>query len=116
MKKYECTVCGYTYDEAAGIPDAGIAPGTKWDDLPEDWACPLCGASKDEFEEQIAEAPVSQKQNEPVSDEDHDLRELSSGEKSALFSNLAKGCEKQYRMEEAECFNLLSEYYKRGVY
>jgi len=52
MKKYVCSVCGYIYDEAEGIPDDGIAPGTKWADLPEDWVCPLCGADKSEFEEQ----------------------------------------------------------------
>jgi rubredoxin len=52
MKKYVCSVCGYIYDEAEGIPDDGIAPGTKWVDLPEDWVCPLCGAAKSEFEEQ----------------------------------------------------------------
>ncbi len=52
MKKYVCSVCGYIYDEAEGIPDDGIAPGTKWADLPEDWVCPLCGAAKSEFEEQ----------------------------------------------------------------
>ena len=52
MKKYVCGVCGYIYDEAEGIPDDGIAPGTKWADLPEDWVCPLCGAAKSEFEEQ----------------------------------------------------------------
>ena len=52
MKKFVCTVCGYVYDEAEGIPDEGIAPNTKWEDLPEDWVCPVCGAGKDEFEEQ----------------------------------------------------------------
>ena len=52
MKKYVCSVCGYIYDEAEGIPDDGIAPGTKWADLPEDWVCPLCGAAKSEVEEQ----------------------------------------------------------------
>ena len=52
MKKYVCSVCGYIYDEAAGIPDDGIAPGTLWAQLPEDWVCPLCGAAKTEFEEQ----------------------------------------------------------------
>ena len=52
MKKYVCSVCGYIYDEAEGIPDDGIAPGTKWADLPEDWVCPVCGAAKSEFEEQ----------------------------------------------------------------
>lgn len=51
MKKYECTACGYIYDEALGDPDSGIAPGTKWEDIPDDWVCPVCGVSKDEFEE-----------------------------------------------------------------
>ncbi len=50
MKKYTCTVCGYVYDEAKGDPDNGVAPGTKWEDVPEEWVCPDCGASKDEFE------------------------------------------------------------------
>lgn len=47
--KYVCNLCGYVYDEAAGDPDNGIAPGTKWEDIPEDWTCPLCGAGKEEF-------------------------------------------------------------------
>ena len=51
MKKYVCTVCGWEYDEAAGYPEEGIAPGTKWEDVPEDFVCPLCGADKDMFEE-----------------------------------------------------------------
>ena len=51
MKKYVCDVCGYVYDEAAGDPDNGIAPGTKWEDLPEDWVCPVCGLGKDVFKE-----------------------------------------------------------------
>ncbi len=50
MKKYVCTVCGYVYDEAAGDPDNGVAAGTKWEDVPADWVCPLCGVSKEEFE------------------------------------------------------------------
>ena len=50
MKKYVCKVCGYIYDEAAGDPDNGVAAGTKWEDLPEDWVCPLCSVGKDEFE------------------------------------------------------------------
>ena len=52
MKQYVCSVCGYVYDEAAGAPDDGLAPGTLWADVPEDWVCPLCGAAKAEFEEQ----------------------------------------------------------------
>ena len=47
--KYECGVCGYIYDEASGDPDNDIAPGAKWDDLPEDFLCPLCGVGKEEF-------------------------------------------------------------------
>lgn len=52
MKTYVCPICGYIYDEEAGDPENGIAPGTPWEDLPEDWACPLCGVAKSEFEEQ----------------------------------------------------------------
>ena len=51
MKKYECGPCGYIYDEASGDPDNGIAPGTKWEDLPADWVCPVCGVGKEEFSE-----------------------------------------------------------------
>ena len=50
MAKYECTVCGYIYDEDEGDPDSGIAPGTKWEDVPDDWVCPVCGAGKGDFE------------------------------------------------------------------
>jgi flavin reductase (DIM6/NTAB) family NADH-FMN oxidoreductase RutF/rubredoxin len=50
MKKYKCTVCGYIYDPAKGDPDGGIAPGTPFEKLPADWTCPVCGATKDQFE------------------------------------------------------------------
>lgn len=46
---YQCDVCGYVYDEAKGDPDNGVAPGTKWEDVPEDYTCPLCGVGKDQF-------------------------------------------------------------------
>ncbi len=49
--KYICSVCGYEYEEDAGDPASGIAPGTKWEDVPEDYTCPLCGVGKNEFEE-----------------------------------------------------------------
>jgi len=49
-RKYECVICGFTYDEEKGLPDEGIAPGTKWEDVPEDWECPECGVSKYDFE------------------------------------------------------------------
>ncbi len=51
MKKYECAVCGYLYDEEQGEPDNGFAPGTKFEDLPDDYACPLCAVGKEEFNE-----------------------------------------------------------------
>jgi rubredoxin-NAD+ reductase len=50
--KYVCQVCGFEYDEAKGDPDNGIAAGTKWEDLPDDWVCPLCGVGKDNFSKQ----------------------------------------------------------------
>lgn len=49
MKKYVCNVCGYVYDPEKGDPDSGIAPGTAFDDIPEDWVCPVCGVSKSDF-------------------------------------------------------------------
>ena len=51
MKKYVCDVCGYIYDEATGDPENGIEAGTKWEDVPEDFLCPLCGVGKDQFSE-----------------------------------------------------------------
>jgi rubredoxin len=50
MKKWQCIVCGYIYDEAEGWPDDGIAAGTRWEDVPADWVCPECGVGKAEFE------------------------------------------------------------------
>lgn len=48
MEKYECA-CSYVYDEKVGDPDSGVAPGTKWEDVPADWCCPICGLSKENF-------------------------------------------------------------------
>jgi rubredoxin len=50
MDKWECMVCGYVYDPAVGDPGHGVAPGTRFEDLPADWVCPDCGATKDMFE------------------------------------------------------------------
>mgnify|MGYP003485008498 FL=1 len=50
MKKYECTVCHWVYDPQVGDPDNGIAPGTPFEQISEDWTCPLCGVSKEDFE------------------------------------------------------------------
>ena len=49
-QRYMCTSCGFIYDPADGDPDGGIAPGTKWEEIPDDWHCPDCGLSKSEFE------------------------------------------------------------------
>jgi rubredoxin len=49
-KKYECVICGFIYDEAEGLPGDGIAAGTRWEDVPEDWECPDCGISKSDFD------------------------------------------------------------------
>ncbi|MBE0501617.1 MAG: rubredoxin [Desulfuromonadales bacterium] len=50
MDKYRCVICDYIYDPELGDPDNGIEPGTAFDDLPEDWVCPLCGADQSNFE------------------------------------------------------------------
>lgn len=52
MDKYLCTACGYIYDPEIGDPDGGIEPGTSFDDIPDDWVCPVCGVGKDMFEKQ----------------------------------------------------------------
>jgi rubredoxin len=50
MKVYLCLICGFVYDEAAGMPEEGIAPGTRWEDIPTTWRCPDCGVGKEDFE------------------------------------------------------------------
>jgi len=50
MKTWICMICGFVYDEEAGSPEHGITPGTRWEDVPEDWVCPDCGTGKADFE------------------------------------------------------------------
>lgn len=50
MRTWMCLVCGWIYDEESGLPEEGIAPGTKWEDVPPNWVCPECGARKEDFE------------------------------------------------------------------
>jgi rubredoxin len=50
LKKYMCVICGFIYDEAAGLPEEGIPAGTRWEDVPLNWKCPECGAGKEDFE------------------------------------------------------------------
>ncbi|MGK6312277.1 rubredoxin [Neorhizobium sp. DT-125] len=53
MRIWECVLCGYRYDEALGDPDGGVPPGTRWEDVPDDWICPDCGASKHQFDMKV---------------------------------------------------------------
>ena len=109
MKQMVCSVCTYTYDEAKGIPEAGIAPGTKWEDLPEDWKCPWCGAGKDAFRQKGGESHNVQ---EMTKGELHVEKELTPMEMSIICSNLARGCEKQYLPQQEEGFRKLAEFFR----
>ena len=112
MGEYVCSVCEYIYDEAKGIPEAGIAPGTSWGDLPDNWTCPQCGATKAEFTKQGE--PTASDEKNPISqiEASSDFKEMSPSEIRALCKNLARGCEKQYKPEEAALFNELADYFK----
>lgn len=72
MSRWECIVCGLVYDEKDGWPDDGIEPGTKWEDVPEDWLCPDCGVGKEDFE-LLEESPVDETPHHepPVADKEH---------------------------------------------
>lgn len=109
--KYICQICGYVYDDAKEkVPFA---------ELPDDWKCPLCGAAKSDFK---PEANGNEKKVvtaiEPM---EADLEKLSQGQKlsvgqlAALCSNLARGCEKQYKQEEADLFKQLADYFTAVV-
>lgn len=112
MREYVCSVCSYTYDEAKGIPQAGIKPGTKWEDLPDEWVCPICGATKEEFDKQGESALSEKKETKTAIEASADIKELSYLEIGALCTNLARGCEKQYMTQEAVLFEQLADYYK----
>ena len=101
MKKYECTICGYIYDDAK--------ESVKFEDLPDDWTCPICGAPKAVFREIKEE--LEEIENVENLDEEEDIRELTNTEVSYICSNLAKACEKQYLKEEQDLFNELAKHY-----
>jgi len=112
MAKYICTICGFVYDEAKGAPETGIKPNTKWEDLPKDWVCPLCGAVKTDFKK-VDDSPSKEadKSSQAV---EHlvSMKEMSPLEISAICTNLARGCEKQYKSQEASLLKELAEYYR----
>ena len=103
--KYICQICGYVYDDAK--------EKVTFAELPDDWKCPLCGAAKSDFK---PEANGDEKKVvtaiEPM---EADLEKLSAGQLAALCSNLARGCEKQYKQEEADLFKQLADYFTAVV-
>ena len=103
--KYICQICGYVYDDAKEkVPFA---------ELPDDWKCPLCGAAKSDFK---PEANGDEKKVVTAIEQvEADLEKLSAGQLAALCSNLARGCEKQYKQEEADLFKQLADYFTAGV-
>ncbi len=99
--RYICSICGYVYDEAENTP---------WEELPDDWKCPLCGASKSDFVPEGLSAPAAKAAEDPR--EETELKPLTAAETSALCTSLAKGCEKQYKPEQAEAFRKLAAWFR----
>lgn len=104
MTKYVCVICGYVYDESDG----------KWEDLSDDWVCPVCGAEKSDFEKQGESEPAKTEEEEQTAIVEiaTDMREMTPLEISALCSNLARGCEKQYKPVEEAQFKELAKYFE----
>ena len=100
MKKYQCTICGYIYDDSK--------EKVKFEDLPDDWTCPICGAPKAVFEEIKEE---TEKESKSIEETEEKLTELSNSEIAYICSNLAKACEKQYLEEEKNLFQELYTHY-----
>lgn len=101
--KYICPICGYVYDESK--------EELKFSELADNWVCPLCGAPKSIFKAEN----VSDSKPAPQLHIDAKLEDLSAGALSAVFSNLARGCEKQYKSVESELFKELSDYFAEAV-
>lgn len=117
--KYVCGICGYIYDDAK--------ESVKFEDLPDDWKCPMCGAPKSVFEPMLDSTNETNNDTkvennelnneinnveENILDEefDEDMTKLSIGQLSILCSNLARGCQKQYKPEEEKLFKEISDY------
>lgn len=104
MKKYRCIICGYIYDETK--------EKIKFEDLPDDWTCPLCGSPKSAFEEVIEEPQKEEENIEEKQEIEEDLRSLTNEEITYICSNLAKACEKEYKEEEQNLFAELATYFE----
>ena len=122
MNRYRCRICGFLYEEKHGISERENAPGTAWETLPASWRCPICGAGKADFAQErepdgaqkagcafpaLGSGPQEREKGETRPDA------FSFEERSTIFSNLAKGCEKQHAMKEAELFHELSAYFQK---
>ena len=105
--KYICQVCGYVYDEAA--------EACPFDQLPDSWQCPWCKAPKTQFKPEQAEASAEAGPADAGADDAGDLKQLSPGQLAALCTNLARGCEKQYKEEESKLFAELAAYFTAAV-
>ena len=121
--KYICQVCGYVYDEAS--------EACPFDQLPDSWQCPWCKAPKTQFKPEQAEAPAEEASDAADdagadagsglagvaagADDAGDLKQLSPGQLAALCTNLARGCEKQYKEEESKLFAELAAYFTAAV-
>lgn len=111
--KYVCTICGYVYDE--------VKERTPFAGLPDFWTCPVCGAGKSAFalkdrdgtgkEEKTVGRFEKRMEREDAASDDGDMKELSPGVLSAICSNLARGCEKQYKEREAELYRQIADYF-----
>ena len=112
--KYRCKICGFVYDDTK--------EKTPFEDLPDSWVCPICNAPKSMFE-RIEDNNKKENQNKPITENDKKTQvnsqnsslsddfKLSISELSILCTNLARGCEKQYKYEEMELFKQLAEYF-----
>ena len=107
--KYICQVCGYVYDEAS--------EACPFDQLPDSWQCPWCKAPKTQFKPEQAEAPAEEASDAAggAGEDAGDLKQLSPGQLAALCTNLARGCEKQYKEEESKLFAELAAYFTAAV-
>ena len=109
--KYICQVCGYVYDEAS--------EACPFDQLPDSWQCPWCKAPKTQFKPEQAEAPADAAADlagaDIGADDADSLKQLSPGQLAALCTNLARGCEKQYKEEESKLFAELAAYFTAAV-
>lgn len=112
LRIYVCSVCGYDYDEAAGDPKSGITPGTRFEDLPEDWVCPVCGADKSMFAlqggEEQKQSPAPPRASRPRSEGAENAKL-----QAVMAANLARGAGKQYRDSMSQLFTQVSEFFEQ---